>query len=172
MTSLSKEVVVCHKANHLPPRSIITGKEFDFKKSFIKYKDYCSLFLKENKKFVYTFGSEEWYDEFVEFQARQHELIMQELYFKFSDGSEWTVFLNDLANLRLMLDSSSKNKNALLSNPVDLADWAQSNLSWSQIKDFCVLRNITGNEDSYSNEWSATPKKVLQYQYKSDPSIN
>jgi len=168
-STLGKDVVACHMANLLTTRAIVLGKEKDFKKSFLKFKQLCLLFLKQNKKFIYAFGDDSWYESFVEFQSKQHELLLQEIYFKFSDGSEWTIFLNDIANLKMMYEPDHKhNKNELLENPVDLAEWAQKILTWEQVKDFSVLRKISGNESTYNNEWAEVKKQVLQYKYEAE----
>ena len=167
-TSLSREVVASHMANLITTRLIITGQEKNFKKTFVKYKELCLMFLKQNKKFVYAFGEDSWFDEFSNFEKQQYELFLQEVYFKFSDGSEWTIFINDLANLRLMVDDTIKDKSALLSNPVDLAVWAQNHLSWDQVKDYCILRKINTEESIYSNEWQTTKKQIFRYRYKNE----
>ena len=167
--SLSKEIVASHMANLLTTRAIYLNKEKDFKTSFLKYKQLCLLFIRQNKKFVYSIGDDDWYDHFVKFQNTQHELLLQEIFFKFSDGSEWTIFLNDIANLKIILEPEKKyDKNQLLAKPVELVEWAQDNLSWEQIKDFAVLRQMQGNESSYIKEWAETKKQVLQYQYKNN----
>jgi hypothetical protein len=169
ISTLSKDVVACHMANFLSTRAIVLGKEKIFKVAFNKYKQLCSLFLRENKKFVYEFGDDKWLEKFIAFQSKQHELALQEIYFKFSDGSEWTIFLHDIANLKMLYEPEEKHdKFKLLEKPVELADWAQNKLTWEQVKDFSVLRKISGNESSYIHEWADVKKQVLQYKYEAE----
>lgn len=165
VTSCSREIIASHMANLVTTRLIILGKEKNFKQTFEKSKELCILFLKSNKNFVYSFGEDDWFVKLMNFKKKQNELFLQELYFKFSDGTEWTIYLNDLANIRMMIDSSQKDKSLLLKNPIELADWAQMNLSWQQVKDYCVLRRAVANESKYSNEWLSVKKRIYQYQY-------
>jgi hypothetical protein len=169
ITSLPKNAVACHMANLLTSRAIILKKENNFSKSFNRHKHLCLAFLRENKKFIYSFSDQKWFDDFVKFETKQHELLMQELSFKFSDGSEWTVSLNDLASLRIMIDPNvNVDKNTLLSNPIDLAEWAQNSLTWEQVKDFSILRKIVGDQNTYTNEWPLVKKQVIQFNYETE----
>jgi hypothetical protein len=167
ISNLPKNAVACHMANLLTSRAIILKKENNYKKSFVKHKELCLAFLRENKKFIYSFSDQSWLEDFIHFETKQHELLMQELMFKFSDGSEWTVSLNDLASLKMIIDPNPKmDRNALLSQPVDLAEWAQNSLTWEQVKDFSILRKIAGDQDAYTNEWPLVKKKVVQFNYE------
>ena len=169
--TLPKDTVASHMANLLTTRSIILNKERDknFKSIFTKHKDLCLFFLRHNKKFVYSLADSEWLEDFFKFQAIQHELLMQEIVFKFSDGTEWSISLNDIASLKILNNPKDKiKKEELLKNPVDLADWAQSNLSWNQVRDFCILRKVSPNDELYQNEWMSTSKRVVQYHYEQD----
>jgi hypothetical protein len=87
VTTLAKDVVASHMANLLSTRAIILGNERDFKQSFNKYKELSLAFLKYNRKFIYTFGDDIWLEEFLNFQAKQYELLMQDVMFKFSSSS-------------------------------------------------------------------------------------
>lgn len=167
ITNLSKDSIASHMANMLTTRAIVLRKEKDFKKSFVKHKELCLIFLRHNKKFVYSFTDQEWVDEFFEFQRKQHELLMQDLLFSFSDGSEWAVSLNDLANLKVLREGDKKlDKATLLTDPLALADWAQRDLSWDQVKDFAILKRISCDDEAYEDEWPSVSKKVIQYKYE------
>jgi citrate synthase len=169
ITNLPKNIIASHMANLLTTRAIMTNKEKNFKKSLIKHKELCLAFLRENKKFVYSFSDQKWLDEFLKFQSKQHELLMQELTFKFSDGSEWSLSLNDIASLKMIIAPDPKqDKNSLLSNPVELADWAQNSLTWEQVKDFSILRKIKGDQITYTNEWPLVKKQVVQFNYETE----
>lgn len=169
ITNLSKDVIASHMANLLSTRAIISEKERDFKQAFTKYKELCLLFLKQNKKFVFAFGDELWLDEFLEFQKQQHELLMQDVVFKFSDGSVWTISLNDIANLKILNEPTEKHdKNKLLENAIDLVNWSQSDLSWEQLKNFATLKNIKPNDGLYNTEWKGVSKKIIMWHYESE----
>lgn len=71
ITNLPKNIIASHMANLLTTRAIMTNKEKNFKKSFIKHKELCLAFLRENKKFVYSFSDQKWLDEFLKFQSKQ-----------------------------------------------------------------------------------------------------
>jgi hypothetical protein len=164
--SLPKETVASHMANLITTRLIMLGKIKDFRSSFLKHKELCMIFLRMNKKFVYSFGSDDWLEDFFKFQTKHHELLMQEIFFRFSDGSEWSISLNDLANLKIMHESNLKHdKTQLLEKPLELSDWAQSELTWDQIKDFAILRRIDDNSVQYNEEWPSVNKKVVQFSY-------
>jgi hypothetical protein len=169
ITNLPKNVVASHMANLLTTHAIMINKATSFKKSFIKHKELCLSFLRENKKFVYSFSDQAWLEDFIQFEAKQHELLMQELVFKFSDGSEWSLSLNDIASIKIINDpQKGMDKNALLSNPVELAEWAQNAITWEQVKDFSILRRTQGDQTSYINEWPLVKKKVVQFNYETD----
>jgi|APCry1669189440_1035222.scaffolds.fasta_scaffold00516_2 hypothetical protein len=166
-TTLPKNVVVAHMANLLASRAVILKKERDFKSAFLKYKNLCGEFLRENKNFIYVFGSEDWLDKFLEFEATQHSLILQEVYFQFSDSSYWSIPLNDIVNLKILSENlQQSDKMKLLSDPVSLAVWAQEKLTWDQVKDFAIIRDITGKNDEYNQEWPAVQKKIIVYSGK------
>lgn len=166
---LPKDTVASHMANLLTTRSILLNKDKDFKTSFVKHKELCLIFLRHNKNFIYSLADSEWLEEFFRFQAIQHELLMQEIVFKFSDGSEWTISLSDIASLKMINNPEEQlKKEDLLKNPVDLADWAQHNLTWNQVKDFAILRRIESNNELYQREWLSTNKVVVQYKYEKD----
>ena len=61
-----------------------------------------------------------------------------------------------------------QDKNSLLSNPVELADWAQNSLTWEQVKDFSILRKIKGDQITYTNEWPLVKKQVVQFNYETE----
>ena len=169
-TTLPKEAVVAHMANLLTTRAIILGKEKDFKKSFSKYNELCILFLGQNKMFIYSFGDELWLEEFLNFQSELHEMLLQDVVFKFNDGSTWSIALSDLANLKIINESTEKHdKGKLLAEPIDLVFWAQTKLSWDQVKDLSTLRMIDDNI-SYKLEWPSVPKKIIKWQYQSTPN--
>lgn len=166
---LPKDTVASHMANLLTTRSIFLNKDKDFKTSFIKNKELCLIFLRHNRNFVYSLVDNDWLEEILKFKTTQHELLMQEIVFKFSDNSEWSISLNDIANLKIITDHVGKNrKDELLNNPVELAEWAQQNLTWNQIKDFAILRKMEASHDLYQKEWFSTNKRVVQYKYEKD----
>lgn len=165
-TTLSKDVVAAHMANLLTTRSILLGGKVEFRQSFIKNKDLCIEFLRENKTFIYNFGDEEWLDDFLDFQKNQHELIMQDVFFKFSDGSVWTISLHDIVNLKIIKHREEKlDKIMLLKNPIELIQWAQDELEWDQLKNFAILKNIVGNEEKHVQEWRSVDKKIIKWTY-------
>lgn len=167
ITGLPKDVVASHMANILTTKDIALGRERDFKKVFLKYKDLCLIFLRHNKKFVLNFSDQTWMEDFRIFRTKQHELLMQEMAFSFTDGTTWTISMNDLANLRIMLEPDLKHEKLnLLGLPVELAEWAQTSLQWEQVKDFTILREVTGDEAMYAKEWKTANKKVIQYNYE------
>ncbi len=169
ITNVPKNVIAAHMANLLSTRAIISEKERDFKQAFCKYKDICLAYLRENPKFIYSFGDDLWLDQFLDFQKQQHELLMQDVVFKFSDGSVWTIALNDIANLKIIHEPEKKHvKNKLLEDSIELIDWAQSNLSWSQLKNFATLKNIQQNDELYGEEWVTVSKKIIRWHYESD----
>ena len=166
-TTLPKNVVASHMANLLTTRDIIMGKESDFKNTFLKNLDLCIIYLRENKKFIYKFGDDDWLDDYLDFYKRQRELLMQDVIVKFTDGSVWTISLHDIASLKLARNPSGKeNKMELLENPINLVEWAQEELQWEQISNFAILKNIQGNELKYRNEWKSTLKKVVKWTYE------
>ena len=172
-TSMPKHVVIAHMANLLASRAVIMRKERDFKSAFLKYKNLCADFLRENKKFVFSFGEELWLKEFLEFEKKLYELLLQEVLFKFSDKTTWSISLNDLANLKILHEGLKKDaKDSLLSKPVDLVTWSQEKLTWDQIKTFAVIRKIDGSDELYNEEWSSVPKKVIIYSYDSESSTS
>lgn len=169
ITKLPRETVAAHMANLLTTRAIILQKETDFKKSFYKYKDLCLAFFREKKGFIYSFGDETWLDEFLAFQEKEHSLLMQDVVFKFKDGSTWSVPLVDIANLRTFQEPDKKyDKNSLLSNPVELVSWAQTTLSWEQIEDFAILRQLENPNNTYDTEWPSVPKKIIKWLYEAE----
>jgi hypothetical protein len=166
ITSMSRSVVAAHMAQILAGRDVIFKKEKSYKKAFAKNKELTMAFLKHNKDYIYVLD-ETWLPDFLLFQEEQKSLLMQEISFKFSDGSEWTVPLSDIANIRIMTEPSLKlDKAKLLENPVELAEWAQKELSWDQVKDFTVLRHISGNPRTYNKEWPSVKKQVVKYNYE------
>jgi hypothetical protein len=166
-TTLPKDAVASHMANLITTRLIILDKEKDFKKAFTKYKDLVLMFFRENKKFVFSFSDEKWYDDFNSFHEKQHELMLQDIVFKFSDGSTWSIPLLDVANLKILQEPEKKhNRNSLLSAPLDLVTWAQEKLTWNQIENFAILRNLDSPENSYNNEWPSVAKKVIKWHYE------
>jgi hypothetical protein len=165
-TTLPKDVVASHMANLITTRLIILDKETDFKKAFIKYKDLVLSFFRENKKFVFSFSDEKWFDEFTHFQEKQHELMLQDVVFKFDDGSTWSIPLLDIANLKILQEPDKKyNRTTLLSSPLELVMWAQDILTWDQIENFAVLRNIDNPKNTYNNEWPSVAKKIIKWHY-------
>ncbi len=169
ITNLPKNAVASHMANLLTTRAVMINKATSFKKSFIKHKELCLFFLRENKKFVYSFSDQKWLEDFIKFEARQHELLMQELVFKFSDGSEWSLSLSDIASIKIINNpEKGLNKNTLLSSPVELAEWAQNSLTWDQVKDFSILRRMQGDQTSYTTEWPLIKKQVVQFNYETE----
>ena len=168
-TKLPRETVASHMANLLTTRAIILQKETDFKKSFHKYKDLCLAFFRENKGFIYSFGDETWLDVFLAFQEKEHNLLMQDVVFKFKDGSTWSVPLIDIANLRTLQEPDKKyDKNALLLDPIELVSWAQTALSWEQVEDFAILRQLESPNGTYNTEWPLVPKKVIKWLYETE----
>jgi hypothetical protein len=167
VTTLPKDVVASHMANLITTRFIILDKEKDFKKAFIKYKDLVLNFFRENKKFVFSFSDEKWFDDFMSFQEKQHELMLQDVVFKFKDGSTWSVPLLDIANLKILQEPEKKHsKTTLLLSPLDLVTWAQETLTWDQIENFAILRNLDNQEKTYNNEWPSVAKKVIKWHYE------
>lgn len=165
-TTLPKNVVASHMANLLTTRDIMLGKEKNFKNTFLKNLELCLAFLRENKKFVYSFGDEEWLEEYLDFQSKQKELLLQDVLVKFSDGSVWTISLHDIASLKIIREPKSKEtKMSILEKPIELVKWAQDELQWDQISNFATLKNITGNEQIYMNEWKSANKRVLKWTY-------
>lgn len=166
ITTLPKNVVISHMANLLASRAMILRKERDFKSAFTKYKNLCNEFLRENKNFVYCFGTEDWLENFLAFESNQHSLLLQEIYFQFSDDSSWSIPLNDIVNLKILFEDLQQNDKAkLLSDPVSLATWAQEKLTWDQVKDFAIIRDISGKNHVYNHEWPSVQKKVIIYSY-------
>jgi hypothetical protein len=166
-TTLPKSVVASHMSNLLTTRDIIMGKEKDFKNAFLRNLDLCLIYLRENKKFAYSFGDEDWLDDYLDFHSKQRELLLQDVLIKFSDGSVWTISLHDIASLKLARDPKIKeNKMQLLENPIKLVEWAQEELQWNQISNFATLKNIQGNEDIYKKEWKLTNKKVIKWSHQ------
>lgn len=162
-TSLGKEVVAAHMANLLASRAILTGESDDLKQSFTEYKKICQLFLDSNKRFVYKFGDEKWLEPFLKFQANQNEILKQEVFFRFSDGSLWTVLVSDIAKIRAMQDKNFDSDNAVL-DPVELTEWAQDKLTWDQVKVFSRLRVLPLDfHGVYTVEWPDVKKKVIKY---------
>jgi hypothetical protein len=167
ITTLTKDVVICHMANLLSSRAIILRKETNFKLAFEKYKKLCSLFLNENKKFVYTFGTDDWLENFLLFEINLNELLVQDVSFQFSDKSTWSVSLNDIANLRIVIEENKKHdKMKLLENPIELIEWAQLNLGWYQIKPLATLTNFESENDTHEKEWPSVIKKIQKKNYK------
>lgn len=165
VTTLPKDVVASHMANLLATQAILSGKENNFKDVFYKKKDLCLKFLKANKRFVFFFGDEKWYDKYDKFEISQYELLMQDLIFTFSDGTVWSISLNDIANLKIISENLKINKEDLLKDPMDLAIWAQNELTWDQIKSFAILKNVVQKDSLYNEEWSSVAKKVLKWNY-------
>lgn len=164
--TLSRDVIASHMANLLTTRAIISNQEKDFKESFYKHKELCLAFLKENKKFVFTFGDDSWLKEFIEYQNQQVSLLMQDVFFKFSDGATWSICLNDIANLKMLQEPEKKyDKKHLLTSAVELVDWAQKTLTWDQVQSFAVLRHLEYSNETYTNEWVNNTKKIIKWQY-------
>ena len=167
ITTLPKDVIASHMANLITTRAIVLNKEKDFKSSFYKYKDLCLAFFRENKKFIFSFSDDQWFEEFNAFQEKQHDLMMQDVVFKFTDGATWSVPLLDLANLKILQEPEKKHdRNALLSSPVELVTWAQNTLTWNQVANFAVLRHLDNPENTYNAEWPSVPKKVIKWHYE------
>lgn len=167
--NMPKEALASHMANLLATRAISLNKEKEFRHALLKYKELAILFLNENKKFVFAFGEEDWVGAFFEFQQKRHELLMQDVVFKFTDGSVWSISLSDLANLKILSDHDAHHdKNVLLEQAVNLVQWAQEELSWNQIKSFASLKNIQDNDTMYEQEWHGVPKKIIRWRYPED----
>jgi hypothetical protein len=169
VTSLPKNVVIAHMANFLATRSIVLRKDKDFKSAFIRYKSLATEFLRQNKNFVFSIGKDDWLEKFLEFEAQQQALLLQEIYFQFSDETFWSISLNDIVNLKILYDGLNSNqKTELLSAPIKLAEWAQEKLSWDQVKDFAIIRDVTGKNDVYNQEWPSVSKKIIVYNFESE----
>jgi len=167
ITTLSKDVIVCHMANLLASRAILLRKETSYKIAFDKYKKLCQLFVKENKKFIYSFGTEGWLEDFILFEANVNELLLQDVTFEFSDKSTWSISLNDIANLRMVIEEDKKHdKMTLLKNPIELLEWAQVNLNWYQVKPLSSLISIEENTDIHDKEWPSVMKKIRKKNYE------
>jgi hypothetical protein len=165
--SLPKEVVVAHMANLISTKLVFSDKEKNFKHAFTKYKDLVEAFLRENKRFVFSFSDEKWVDKFNEFQEKQLEIMFQDVVFKFSDGSSWSIPLMDIANLKMLQEPEKKHTRiALMSAPLELVTWAQEELSWDQISSFAVLRQLDSSQDIHKNEWKSVQKSVIRWHYE------
>ena len=98
-------------------------------------------------------------------------LLMQDVFFIFSDGATWSIGLSDIANLKMLQEPEKKyEKNKLLTFAVELVDWAQKTLSWEQVKNFAILRHLEYSNDLYSKEWVSNNKKIIKWQYGETPS--
>lgn len=166
-TSLTKDIVICHMANLLASRSIILRKENNFKIAYDKYKSLCYSYVKDRKSFVYAFGKEEWLEDFLLYEMNLNELLAQELTFKFSDNSSWNISLNDIANIRVVLEEEKKlDKMKLLENSIELVQWAQDNLHWYQIKPLAKLVDYESNPNVHEGEWSTVQKSIRKKNYE------
>ncbi len=164
-TNLPKDVISSHMANLITTRSIVLGHEKDFKESFGHHKKACDYFLKHNKNFVYSFGDEDWFEDFVAFQIKQRDLELREASFSFSDGTEWSVYLTDLAHIKMNMNPSLKNMSKILAEPEELIKWAEDNLNWQDIQELCMIRKIKEKHDLYTEEWKNVKKEILDYEF-------
>jgi len=168
-TYLKKDVVVSHMANLLASRSILLGESLNFKKTFLDYKKLCSDYLKINTNFVYKMGSEDWLEDFLNHQAAAQELLLQDVFFKFSDESIWSVSLVDLTDLKIINENiplQESTRESMLRNPVEVVEWAQNNLTWNQIQDYAILTGMAQTNPNHDLEWPKIKKSIIQRKYR------
>ena len=168
-TYLKKDVVVSHMANLLASRSILLGESLNFKKTFLDYKRLCVEYLKANPNFVYKVGSEDWLEHFLNHQAASQELLLQDVFFKFSDESIWSISLVDLTDLKIINENiplQESTRESMHKNQIEIVEWAQNNLNWNKIQNYAILTGMSQNSQNHSNEWPKIKKSIIQRKYR------
>ncbi|NBO22146.1 hypothetical protein EBU94_02235 [bacterium] len=164
ITDVSEDLIATNIANKL-----ISGAYFmsdtvkNFKQSFDIFKMMSVDFIKtKEKNFIFSFSEDFWFEEFKVFQEKRLVAFQNELSLVFSDGSEWSIPLMDLANIAMKYDEwKDRDLFELLENPEDLCLWAEKKLNWDDVKQYKKLISIEDHDEIYSEEWKKVKKTIV-----------